>query len=133
VPLVEWGAEILAACGPIAAAMDVALDPANGNRAHRDALAAAVAAIDDPALTPSARVLQTMARDHGNSYVRFTLAQSRRHRDTIRDMPIADDVAARFALMADESRVRQLEIEAADTLPFEIYRQQYLDPRRLNV
>ncbi|MEP7182662.1 MAG: glutamate--cysteine ligase [Betaproteobacteria bacterium] len=133
VPLVEWGAEILAACGPIAAAMDLALDAANGIRAHRDALANAVAALNDPALTPSARVLQAMARDHGNSYVGFVLAQSRRHRDAICAMPLAAEVAGRFAQMADESRVRQREIEDADTLPFEIYRQQYLDPRRLNV
>ena len=41
VTLSDWGAEILAECAPIAAA----LDAANGGSAHRDALASAVAAL----------------------------------------------------------------------------------------
>ena len=79
VTLAEWGGEVLAECEPIAAA----LDAANGGSAHREALATAVAALDDPASTPSARVLQAMARDHSNSYVHFVLAQPRAHRDAI--------------------------------------------------
>ncbi len=56
--------------------------------AHRDALASAVAALNDPACTPSARMLDTMARDHGNSYVRFVLAQSAAHRETLLALPL---------------------------------------------
>jgi len=129
VPLVEWGSRVLAECGPIAAA----LDGAKGTRAHRDALATARTRFADPASTPSARVLRTMEHEHGNSYVRFVLAQSRRHRDAICKLPLATDVADRFARLADESRARQREIEAADAIPFEAYRQKYLDPGRLKV
>ena len=75
VPLVEWGARVLAECEPIAAA----LDAAKGTQSHRDALALA------------------------------------------------------HARLADESRARQREIEAGDTVPFEVYRQKYLDPVRLKV
>jgi glutamate--cysteine ligase len=98
---------------------------------HRDALSKAVAALDDPASTPSARVLQTMARDHNNSYVHFALAQSRAHREAILKLPLAEDVANRFAQQAEESFVEQRRIEAADTVPFETYRQLYLAPVRL--
>jgi glutamate--cysteine ligase len=129
IELAEWGGEVLADCGPIAAA----LDAANGGTAHRDALAAAVAALDDSASTPSARVLQAMAHDHGNSYVRFVLAQSRAHRDAILKLPLPLDVAERFARLAEESLVEQRRIEAADTVPFETYRQRYLSPPGLNV
>ena len=128
VPLVDWGDEILAECAPIAAA----LDAANGGGAHREALASAVAALHDPAATPSARVLEAVARDHGGSYVRFVLAQSRAHRDAILKVPIADDVVARYARLADESLTEQREIEASETIPFEAYRQLYLAPLRLN-
>src|SRR6266571_705230 len=62
VTLVEWGLHILEQCKPIAAAVDAA----TGTSEHRDALAAAVAALNDADTTPSARVLQAMARDHGN-------------------------------------------------------------------
>ncbi len=128
VTLVEWSSEILAECAPIAAAMD----NANGGNVHRDALASTVARLNDPAATPSARVLEAMARDHGNSYVRFVLDQSIAHKNTLLELPFSAEVAARFARMADESVTEQLRIEAADTLPFEAYRQLYLAPFRLN-
>jgi glutamate--cysteine ligase len=128
VTLSDWGAEILAECAPFAAA----LDEANGGGAHREALALAVAALKDPAATPSARVLQAMARDHGNSYVHFVLAQSRAHREAILELPLADEVAARYARLADESVAEQRQIEASETIPFEAYRQLYLAPLRLN-
>ena len=128
VTLAEWGGEVLAECEQIAAA----LDAATGGNLHRDALSAAVAALDDPASTPSARVLQAMARDHNNSYVHFALAQSRAHRDAILKLPLSEKVANRLALQAEESLVEQRRIEAADAVPFETYRQQYLAPIGLN-
>jgi glutamate--cysteine ligase len=127
VSLAEWGGEVLAECEQIAAA----LDEATGSSLHRAALTEAVAALHDPALTPSARVLQSMAHDYGNSYVGFGLAQSRAHRDAILKLPLAAEVARRFALEAEESVAEQRRIEATDTLPFEAYRQLYLAPIRL--
>jgi len=76
--------------------------------------------------------LQAMARDHGNSYVHFVLAQSRAHREAILKLPLADEVAARYARLAEESVAEQREIEASETIPFEAYRQLYLAPLRLN-
>jgi glutamate--cysteine ligase len=128
VTLAGWSSEILAECAPIAAA----LDAANGGDAHRDALASAVARLNDPAATPSARVLEAMARDHGSSYVRFALAQSLAHRRTILALPFPAEIAEHFARLADESVAEQRRIEASDTLPFEAYRQLYLAPFRLS-
>jgi glutamate--cysteine ligase len=128
VTLAEWGGEVLAECEQIA----TALDTATGGNLHRDALSAALAALDDPASTPSARVLETMGRDHDNSYVHFALAQSRAHRDAILKLPLSEEVANRFALQAEESLTEQRRIEAADSVPFETYRQQYLASLPLN-
>ena len=125
----EWGGELLRECAPIAAA----LDAANGGDAYAAALAEARARVDDPERTPSARVLETMAREYGNSYSRFALAQSKRHRETILALPYPDALARRFADLAATSLAKQREIEANDTMPFEIYRQKYLDPARLRV
>ncbi len=127
--LVEWGRDVVRACAPIAAA----LDAANDTRAYSDALAAATRALDHPETTPSARVLQAMASGHENSYSRFVLAESRRHRETILALPYPADLAAHFATLAEESHVRQREMEAADTMPFEEFRREYLDPARLGV
>src|SRR4030095_15274412 len=114
-------------CKPVAAA----LDAANGTTAHAAALAAAVHRIDDPEATPSARVLQAAARDYGNSYVRFVLAQSIKHRETILALPLAPEVIERYAGVALASLAKQRKIEPPDRLPFEAYRQLYLAPVRL--
>ena len=128
VALSEWGGQVLTECEPIAAA----LDAANATTAHREALAKAVTALNDSAATPSARVLQAMDRDHGGSYVRFVLAQSLAHRDAVLKRPLAAEIGERFARLAETSLLEQRQIEAADTVPFETYRQQYLSPLRLN-
>jgi glutamate--cysteine ligase len=128
VPLEQWADELLRDCGPIAEA----LDRANGARAYRDALAAATASVADPGLTPSARVLRAMEREHGNSFVAFALAQSRANRAAIASLPFAPEAEERFARMARESLEEQKRVEAADMLPFEAFRQLYLAPVRLS-
>ena len=46
-------------------------------------------------------------------------------------LPYPIDVAARLEAQARASIEEQARIEAADTMPFENYRQAYLDIRRL--
>jgi len=129
VELREWGAEVLAECEPIAAA----LDAAQGTLAHREALAAAVKATRDPSLLPSARVLAEMKRSYDNSYARFALALSLEHAKTLRSEPLPAEIEARFARLAEESIRKQKEIEAAERVDFETYRQKYLSPESLRV
>ena len=128
VSLADWAGQLIEEFEPIAAA----LDAANATGVHREALAAAAAALLDPALTPSARVLQAMERDHGNSYTRFVLAQSLRHRESILQLPLAPEIAEHFARLAEGSHMAQHEKEVTDTLSFETYRKLYLAPVRLN-
>jgi glutamate--cysteine ligase len=129
VTLTEWGAELLAECKPIGAA----LDAAHGARDYGDALTEAVALLGDTARLPSARVFSEMAQKYDSSYVRFALVQSLRHRDTLLHMPLSVEVEQRFARIAEVSLIEQRRIEAADSMPFEIYRQQYLSQERLGV
>jgi glutamate--cysteine ligase len=125
VRLAGWAAEILEECRPIAAALD-----ADG-AGHRDAVEAAAARLYDPAVLPSARVLSRIQADHGGSYAAFALAQSLRHEATIKGLPLSPDAERLFARMAEESLAEQRAIEAADRVPFEEYRIQYLAPERL--
>ncbi|MDP1718274.1 MAG: glutamate--cysteine ligase, partial [Burkholderiales bacterium] len=122
-----WGAELLRECEAIAAA----LDAAHRGSAYCDALSAAAAALENPGLTPSARILREMEQKHDNSYFHFAQAQSVRHRHTLLTMPLAAEVEARHTRLAGESVEAQRQIEAQDTMPFEIYRQQYLSPEML--
>ncbi len=120
--LAEWGEELLHECALIAAA----LDNAHRSSAYRDVLSAAGAALRNPSVTPSARILRVMEQSYDKSHLRFVLAQSLRHRSCLLELPLAAEVDARYARMAEESLAAQRQIEAKDTLPFEIYRQQYL-------
>jgi len=127
VELREWAGQVLAECKPIAAA----LDAAHGGSAHDAALSAAVGALDDPASLPSARVLREMQQHHDSSYFRFALAYSLRDRSALQSEPFPADLDARFARLAEESIEKQRKIEAADKVPFESYRQQYLSHESL--
>jgi glutamate--cysteine ligase len=123
IPLSEWGAGIVAECEPIAAALDAAH---GGGAAHRDAVQSAARLLKDAALTPSARVLHAMARNHDNAYVRLALAQSLLHAGTLRGLPLPREVEQFFEGLAKKSLAEQRRIEAADKLDFETYRQKYL-------
>jgi glutamate--cysteine ligase len=129
VPLTDWAAQLLDECLPIAAA----LDAAQGGNDNSAALAACRALLATPGQLPSARVLEAMARDFGGSYVQFIRAQSAATRSRLLGLPWTDAQAARYAAMAAESVLAQQRIEAADTMPFEQYRQAYLSPDRLEV
>jgi glutamate--cysteine ligase len=125
--LTDWAAQVLDECEAIAAA----LDAVHGGTDHRDALGAARAGLRRPDTLPSARVIDTMVREHRSSYVHFTLAQSAATRAALLAQPYPAEQAEHFAQQARDSVVEQKRIEDADTMPFEIYRQEYLSPRRL--
>jgi glutamate--cysteine ligase len=121
VELTAWGLQILDECQPIAAALD-----AQAGNGHTDALSAAVAALRDPARLPSARMLDAMVQAHAGSYADFVLAQSLQHAHKLIGMPLAEAVRRRYARIAQRSRAQQREIEAADVLPFEDFRREYV-------
>ncbi|HEY5635370.1 MAG TPA: glutamate--cysteine ligase [Burkholderiales bacterium] len=127
VSLAEWAIELITECAPVAEAIDAA----RGGTAYRDALGAAAACLADPARLPSARVLQSMANAHGNSYVRFALATSIADLDAIMALPWSDADEARFSKMAADSIAQQAAIEAADTEPFEAFRLNYMSEAQL--
>jgi glutamate--cysteine ligase len=128
VPLAEWGAELLAECGPLAAELD-----GSEGSAYADALSSAQAALADPASLPSARVLAEMEQQHGRSHIRFTLAHSLQNRAALASLPLPPAIEERFARTAQDSLLEQRAIESADTMPFEAYRAGYLSPDRLKV
>lgn len=130
VPLAEWGAELVEQCGAIAAALDAAN---GGGTQHADAVRAAADALRNPDSLPSARVLAAVEKDHANSFIGFIRAQSEKTRTELLAQPLAADQQAAFEAMTETSIQEQKRIEAADTMPFEIYREQYVSPARLGI
>ncbi len=74
-----------------------------------------------------------MHDEFDDSFVQFTLARSRHTRELLLAAPLAPDRMAHFAALSEASVVAQRQLEEADTMPFEIYRQAYLSPERLGL
>lgn len=126
VALAEWGAELLAEYVPIAEA----LDAAHGGSKHAEAVKAAGVALGDASVLPSARVLEAM-KGHNDSFIGFLRARSEQTRETLLALPLPAEQLAQFERMTHSSIEAQQQIEASDTMPFEIYREQYVSPARL--
>jgi len=129
VTLVEWAEELLDALVPVAAQ----LDRVHGSSDHADAVRSAQSMLHEPSMLPSARVLEVMAREHGNSFIAFTRAQSLQAKQKLLALPFSVAQQARFEALSARSVQEQKDIEARDTLPFESFRQQYISPERLGL
>jgi glutamate--cysteine ligase len=127
VGLTAWGAELVAACAPLAAKLDATHDTDRYSRS----LSAASVALQQPETLPSARVLNAM-QGFDNSFVAFVRDQSVKTQALLLDMPWSAEQQARLITMSAQSVTDQKKIEAADTMPFEVYRQQYLSAARLD-
>jgi glutamate--cysteine ligase len=118
----DWAKEVLEQCQPIA----TALDSSFGGAAYREAFAVAEKLVADAESTPSARVLHAMARNHDNSFLRFVLVESTLHKAMLQHLEWPREVRERFSRLAAESLQKQRELEAADQIDFETFRQRYL-------
>jgi glutamate--cysteine ligase len=126
--LTQWGAELLAACVPLAAKLDATHETDRYSRS----LAVASAALHQPETLPSARVLKAM-QGFDNSFVQFVRDQSVKTQALLLNLPWSAEQQARLMQMSAQSVADQKKIEAADTMPFENYRQQYLSAERLDM
>ena len=124
----EWACALLQECEPIAAALDRAFGGADYARVLRTS----ATALRNPDTLPSARVLRAVEQDHGRSFPDFVLAQSRRHRDTLADPPLAPAATQRYEKLAADSVVEARRMEAADDVPFDTYRRRYLEQSLLS-
>jgi len=128
-PFTDWANEILRQCQPLAAQIDETF----GGAAYSEACDEMVKRVADANLTPSARVLHAMARNHDNSYVRFALIESTLHKAMLQHLELPREVRERFSRLAAESMQKQRELEGSDDVDFETFRQRYLAPDLLRV
>jgi glutamate--cysteine ligase len=100
------------------------LDKNAAVHSYCDALQTQRTKIDDPDMTPSARVLAEMA-DNKEEYYHFALRMSRQHQQWFAARPLPAEDLARFRQEAERSIQRQQEIESANNIPFETFLQNY--------
>ena len=125
--LVDWALELLEQMAPIAAALD-RIHSSTDYSAALDTSRAGIAAMDS---LPSARALATLQSDFNGSYTAFIRAQSEQTRNHLLALPWPAEQQAAFVAMAQASLQARQAIEAADTVDFETYRQNYVSASRL--
>jgi len=116
VPLQEWALELIERILPVAQLLD---DQHNDGEVHQASLGRQKAKVEDPSLTPSARVLEEV-RALGSAAA-FGLQQSRLHAATFRDSPLMPAEEALFDEMAAASQAEQVIVEQTDTGSFDAF------------
>jgi glutamate--cysteine ligase len=119
ISLRDWGRQVLRAMEPLAALLD-----GQAEGAVSDALRAQQFKMAEPEATPSARVLAEM-RAAGEGFAAFAWRLSERHREGFRRLELDPARADLLHRLAEESRQRQAQIEAADDCDFDLFLGRY--------
>lgn len=119
VPLQTWAHELLDKIQHLASL----LDQSHAGEAHSLALQAQREKIDNPALTPSAQVLERLQQ--GESFTQFALRQSKQHAAYFRSQPLSAEQQEAFEAAAAQSLRGQAELEAHDDGDFDSFASAY--------
>lgn len=122
VRVAEWATEILGKVDAIAAILDLQ----DGGDSYGLAVRTMSALVDDPEMTPSARLLAEL-RDQRCSYFEYILNLSRGHKSYFAAVtPLSESRNAEFEQEVACSIERQLAIEASDEAGFDEFLARYL-------
>lgn len=116
----DWALEII--YGSMACAR--LLDQAKGGEAYQHALQHQINKIDDPSLTPSARVLRDM-HERKQSFYAHTLALAEQHRAYFATRELDEPVRAGFATLSQQSLEEQRALEDRQEVSFDQYLENY--------
>jgi glutamate--cysteine ligase len=115
-----WAEEILAGTAECAAL----LDQANGGDHYQRAVTAQYLKLEQPELTPSARVLRDMHTEQ-RTFFGHTMALAEQHRHYFAARPLSAEKEDYYRELASRSLDEQRQLEASSQLPFEEYLENY--------
>ena len=116
ITLAEWARQLLTEMSDVATAMDAAHDTSD----YSASLEEQRAKVDDPELTPSARILREM-RERDLPFMRLAMAYSEQWAQELRAEAMTSDVEQAFLDEATRSLAAQRDVEAGDSISFEQY------------
>jgi glutamate--cysteine ligase len=121
VRLEDWAREILDGVAKIAAQIDVQ----DGDDCYTQSVQLMAGMVDDPAMTPSARLLDELTSG-GSSFFEYAIEMARGHSEYFASItPMSPQRHDEFQAEAAESVRRQAEIEAGDSISFDEYLANY--------
>lgn len=125
ISLQEWGQQLFAQIMHSASLLD---GPGRGGSgqgdAHQQSVVLQQAKLQNPALTPSAQMLQAM-RAEKLSFSAFGMQQSRLHSAYFRNLAMSPGRLQEFTQVSAESLQQQTEAEAADNMDFDDFLKQW--------
>lgn len=116
----DWGGQIF---GELAQAAEL-LDALEEGNPHAEAVAAFAPWLEDPSLTPSARLLARLEAT-GEEFIEAMLSLAEEHAERMRQEPVSSARSMTFHQMVETSHQQQRDIEAADTLNFDAFLEAY--------
>jgi glutamate--cysteine ligase len=119
-PLRDWALEVCDGMAPFAGL----LDGDDATCPYSEALAQQREAVLNPELTPSAQMLSQM-RENRESFFAFAQRMSQQHHGYFSAKPLQEHHKVLLTQEAAESLQRQREIEAADSVDFDSYLEDY--------
>lgn len=120
IALKEWALNLGEAMLPVAKI----LDRVNNCSDYTSSLQTQVARINDPSLTPSARMLDEM-RKHEEGFFHYANRMSLKHMEYFKSRQLPVDRQKFFESIAKESLEKQKQIEAADNIDFDEFLRRY--------
>ncbi len=120
ISLLQWGSSILEEIRPIAELLDIG----ESESVYQQALHQQLAKIENPDLTPSARMLAEV-ENAGEEFFTFALRMSNQHKKTLQALEFPPEQEQRFVQWAQDSLQKQAKMEASDQGSFEDYLQAY--------
>jgi glutamate--cysteine ligase len=117
----DWAEQIFADMQPVCALMD----GDNPEKPYTSALQHQWQSVQNPELTPSARILQQMV-ERNKPFASLALLTSAEHERYFREQKLDIENTRHFIEMARASLVKQKEIEDSDQLTFDDFLQRYL-------
>jgi glutamate--cysteine ligase len=120
IPLTVWAKKILSTMQPVCEI----LDGADETRPYTNTLLKQQQLVDNPELTPSAKILQGM-RQNVQPFAPYALQISAQHKDLFTSTRLANDEITLFQALSKESFAAQKKIEANDQYSFDEFLYKY--------
>jgi glutamate--cysteine ligase len=121
VELKTWAFELLEKFQPFASL----LDQSQGTQAHAAALSSQREKVANPALTPSAQVLNSLL-ERNETFIQFALRQSKVHAEYFRSQPLGVEEQVAFEALARHSLAQQQALERTPGGDFSTFVHDYL-------
>lgn len=116
----EWGGEILDVMQGYASL----LDSIHGSDDYSRSVKIQKQSVNDPDVTPSARMLDEMS-DKGEGFYQYAMRMSQQHHETFMKEKLSAEQSQFYQALAISSLEQQKQIEANDSLPFATFLQKY--------